>query len=118
MMIRIVPKIFYDRLSDGLNFFSECMGFEIMYRDKQLAVVSRDGTKAYIEESPEYAAKDRPEITIETDDIEEIYAEISAKHPEILHPNLPRPTNRPWGSVEFSLLDKTGVCVVFRQWAG
>jgi hypothetical protein len=116
MMIRLVPKVFFDRMDDGLDLFVNCLGFRILHQDGSLAVVGRDGVKAYVVESPEYAAKDRPEIAIETDNIDEIHHEISSKRPDVLHPNLPRVTQRPWGALEFSLLDKTGVCVVFRQW--
>jgi hypothetical protein len=69
MMIRLVPKIFFDRMEDGLDLFVNCLGFTVLHQDASLAVVGRDGAKA-----------------------------------------------RPWGALEFSLLDKTGVCVVFRQW--
>src|SRR4029079_3656485 len=80
------------------------------------AVVGRDQAKAYVVQSPEYAAKDRPEIAIETDAIGELYEEISSKRPDLLHPNSNRVTTKPWGAQEFAVLDKTGVCVVFRQW--
>jgi hypothetical protein len=116
MIIRLVPKIFFDHMEDGLDLFVNCLGFTVLHQDNSLAVVGRDGAKAYVVESPEYAAKDRPEIAIETDSINEVYREISEKRPDVLHPNLPRVTRRPWGALEFSLLDKTGVCVVFRQW--
>jgi hypothetical protein len=116
MMIRLVPKMFFDRMEDGLDLFVNCLGFTVLHQDDSLAVVGRDGAKAYVVESAEYAAKDRPEIAIETDNIAQIYEEVSAKRPEILHPNLPRVTKRPWGALEFSLLDRTGVCVVMRQW--
>jgi hypothetical protein len=116
MMIRLVPKIFFNRMDEGLDLFVNALGFKVLHQDSSLAVVGKDGAKAYIVESPEYAAKDRPEIAIETDDIEEIYRDISARRPDVIHPNLPRVTKRPWGALEFSLLDKTGVCVVFRQW--
>ena len=116
MMIRLVPKIFFNRMDEGLDLFVNCLGFEVLHQDSSLAVVGKDGAKAYVVESAEYAAKDRPEIAIETDNIDEIYKEISAKRPDVLHPNLSRVTKRPWGALEFSLLDKTGVCVVFRQW--
>jgi len=116
MMIRLIPKIFFDEMEQGLDLFVNGLGFDVMHQDGDLAVVQRDGAKAYVVASPEYAAKDRPEVAIETDTIEDIYREISAKRPDLLHPNLPRVTQRPWGALEFSLLDKTGVCVVFRQW--
>ena len=116
MMIRLVPKIFYHHMAQGLDLFVNGLGFEVLYQDDSLAVVGRDGAKAYVVESPEFAAKDRPEIAIETDNIEEIFADVAARRPDLLHPNLPRVTRRPWGALEFSLRDKTDVCVVFRQW--
>lgn len=116
MLIRLIPKVFFDHMDQGLDLFVRCLGFEVLHQDGSLAVVGRDGAKAYVVESAEYAAKDRPEIAIETDDIETIHADIAGRRPEMLHPNLPRVTKRPWGALEFSILDKTGVCVVFRQW--
>ena len=116
MIIRLVPKIFFDRMEDGLDLFVNCLGFTVHHQDDSLAVVGRDGGRAYVVASAEYAAKDRPEIAIETDDIDQIYREVSAKRPDVLHPNLRQVTKRPWGALEFALLDKTGVCVVFRQW--
>lgn len=116
MMIRLVPKVFFNRMEEGLDLFVNCLGFTVLHQDGTLAVVGRDGAKAYVVQSPEYAAKDRPEIAIETDTIEDIHRDISARRPDVLHPNVPRVTRRPWGALEFALLDKTGVCVVFRQW--
>ncbi len=116
MLIRLIPKIFYDDLEQGLDLFAGCLGFEVLHRDGNLAVVARDGAKAYIVASPEYAAKDRPEIAIEVDNIRELYEEIKARRPEMLHPNLKSIRQQHWGSLEFAVADKTTVCVVFRQW--
>lgn len=117
MYNNLIPKVFYDRLQDGLDFFVDALGFEVLYRDATLAVVARDGAKAYIVESPEYAAKDRPELAIETDDIEAVYRELSTRAPQRLHPNSSRVALKPWGAREFAMLDPTTVCVVFRQWS-
>jgi hypothetical protein len=116
MMLRLIPKIFYDTLDEGLDLFVDCLGFEIRYRDQDLAVVERDGAKAYVVASPEYAAKDRPEIAIETDNIQGLYDEIKARRPGMLHPNGNTIQKKPWGALEFAVLDKTTVCVIFRQW--
>ena len=116
MMLRLIPKIFYDTLEEGLDLFVNCLGFQIQYRDEELAVVDRDDAKAYIIASPEYAAKDRPEIAIETDNIHELYDEIKARRPSLLHPNGNVIAKKPWGALEFAVLDKTTVCVIFRQW--
>jgi hypothetical protein len=112
----LIPKIFYDHLQDGLDFFIDGLGFEILYRDDDLAVIGRDSAKAYIVQSPEYAAKDRPELGIDTDDVDSIYRELSERVPHLLHPNSSAPALKPWGSREFAMLDKTTVCVVFREW--
>jgi hypothetical protein len=116
MMTRLVPKVFFDHMSEGLDLFVNGLGFNVLYQDASLAVVARDEAKAYVVESSEYAAKDRPEIAIETDTIGELYTEISAKRPDLLHPNSKQVTKKPWGAREFAVLDKTGVCVIFRQW--
>jgi hypothetical protein len=72
MMTRLVPNIFYNSLSEGLDLFVTCLGFKVLHQDAKLAVIERDGAKAYIVESAEFAAKDRPQITIETDSIDEL----------------------------------------------
>ena len=118
MMTCLIPKVFFNRLSEGLDLFVGCLGFAVRYQDEDLAVVERDGAKAYVVESPEYAAKDRPEIAIETDSIEALYAEIVARRPEMLHPNSKVVEKKPWGAKEFAVRDKTDVCIVFRQWPG
>ena len=116
MMKRLIPNIFYSNLNDGLDLFVNCLGFKVLHKDDKFAVIERDGAKAHLVESAEFAAKDRPEIVIETDTIDELYTEVQSKAPQILHPNSKKVEKKPWGAREFGLLDKTGVCVVFRQW--
>ena len=116
MMNRLIPKVFFNRMDEGLDLFVNCLGFKVLYQDETLAVVERDSAKAYVVESPEYAAKDRPEIAIETDAIEALYDEISVKRPEMLHPNSNVVAKKPWGAKEFAVLDTSHVCIVFRQW--
>lgn len=116
MMTRLIPKVFFNHLSEGLDLFVGCLGFKVLYQDESLAVVERDAAKAYVVESPEFAVKDRPEIAIETDTIDALYAEISSKRPAMLHPNSKVVAKKPWGAQEFAVLDQTGVCIIFRQW--
>ena len=116
MFNNLIPKIFYDSLEDRLEFFVEGLGFEVGYRDATLAVIARDGAKAYLVANADCAALDRPELGIDTDDIDAVYRELSARSPHLLHPNSNRVTRKPWGSREFAMLDKTTVCVIFREW--
>lgn len=116
MMTRLIPKIFYGSMADGLDLFVNCLGFKMLYQDGSLAVIERDGAKAYLVEDAEFAAKDRPEITIETDSVDELYDEVRSRRPEMLHPNSSAVEKKPWGSREFAVRDRTQVCVIFRQW--
>ena len=116
MMNRLIPKIFYADVDDGVDLFVGVLGFAVLHRDETLVVVERDIAKAHLVQDAEFAAKDRPEIAIETDTIDALHAEIAAKRPECLHPNLKTIQSRPWGAREFAVRDRTGVCVVLRQW--
>lgn len=116
MFQNLIPKIFYDHLRDGLEFFVHGLGFEILCQNGSMAVIARDGAKAYLVEDPEYAARDRPELAIETNDIDAIYTELSARSPHLLRPNSRTVSLEPWGAREFAMLDGTTVCVVFREW--
>ncbi|MGN6525362.1 MAG: hypothetical protein ACTHL8_03150 [Burkholderiaceae bacterium] len=118
MLQRLVPKIFYADRAVGIDLFVDGLRFSIDHEDDSITVVSRDGCKAILVQDAEFAAKDRPEIAIETDAIDEVYADVSSRRPDLLHPNpvVRKPTPRPWGAREFGMLDRSGVCVVFRQW--
>jgi len=116
MMKRLIPKVFFDRTSEGLDLFVSGLGFKVVHQARALTIVERDNAVAYVVESPEFAAKDRPEIEIETDSIHDLYAEISARRPDLLHPNSSKIEKKPWGCEEFAVTDKTRVCIVFRQW--
>jgi hypothetical protein len=117
MFTALIPNVFYADLSIGLDLFVDGIGMEVVHREEKFAVLGRDHAKVYVVEDAEYAAKDRPELAIETDDIETAFADISARRPDLLHPNLDRIARRPWGPREFALLDATTVCVVFRDWS-
>lgn len=87
MMTRLIPRVFYSRMDDGLDLFVDCLGFKVLHRDEHLAVVERDVAKAYLAKGAEFAAKDRPEIAIETHAIEDLHAETCSRRPELRHPD-------------------------------
>lgn len=116
MMTCLIPKIFYADIRDGFDLFVGCLGFSVLHQDEQLMVVGRDGVKAYLVQDVVFAAKDRPELTIETDTIHALFDDISSRRPYMLQRNAAQVRRQPWGSLEFVVRDPTGVCVVFRQW--
>ena len=117
MLSRFVATVFYADLSVGLDLFVDALGMTDVHRDGGFVVLERDGAKIQLSENAQAAAhSERPELGLETDDVEAVFADVSSRRPDLLHPNLPRPTLRPWGATEFALLDATTVCVVVRQW--
>ncbi|HEY1870024.1 MAG TPA: hypothetical protein VGG71_03145 [Chitinophagaceae bacterium] len=117
---KLVPNIFYENIKDGLNLFVDCLEFKIGYSDlnseSPCCVVQKDTLSVFLFQNKEFADKDRPEIRLHTDNIEEAYTKISHTHPQFLHPNLNTITLRPWGAKEFALKDNTNVCVIVQQW--
>ncbi len=120
MLKKIIPNVFYEDIEVGLRLFVKTLGFSVTHEDREaeqpLIVVERDSVKVHLVENAEYAVKDRPEIRIETDDIEAVYKEVVANNKDYLHPNSSGPTLRPWGCTEFALLDETKVCVIIQEW--
>ena len=117
---KLVPNIFYEDIKDGLNLFVDCLEFSIGYNDfssgNPCCIVEKDALTVFLFQNKEIADRDRPEIRLHTDNIEDAFAKILRTHPQFLHPNLNKITLRPWGAKEFALKDNTGVCVIVQQW--
>lgn len=114
-LTKLIPKIFYEDIAAGLHLFVDGLQFKVMYNDEDLYIISRDDVTIQLLQNAEYALKDRPEIRIETDDLETLYQEVKQAHPELLHPNLKEIKLQPWGLKEFAMLDETSVCVILQQ---
>lgn len=117
----LIPNIFYTDISQGIQLFIDCLGFVITYDDRSsksqpFCVAEKDNLKIHLIENAEFAAKDRPELRLETNDIDSVYKTVSATHPQFLHPNLSTVTLRPWNAREFALVDASGVCIIIQQW--
>jgi hypothetical protein len=116
----LIPKVFYADLNVGRDLFVDGLGMAVVHDDGDFVVLERDGCKLYLVQDAEYAAKDRPELGIETDAIDAIHADIAARRPDLLHPTYPAGggiVRREYGAREFAVLDSTTVCVVFRDWS-
>ena len=116
---RLVPSVFYIDITDGLKLFVDCLQFNIEHQDFKAAqpycVLGKDGIRIMLFQDEQLAKEHYPELRIETENIEEVYAKISASHPHLLHPNLNKVTLRPWGAKEFEIADKQ-VGIRFQQW--
>lgn len=118
---KLVPNVFYADIKDGLELFVECLAFSIGYNDlnsqEPCCVVNKDELSVFLIQSKEFADKDRPEIRLHTNNIDEVYAKVAETHPQFLHPNLSKVTLRPWGAREFAIKDSTDICIVVQQWS-
>jgi hypothetical protein len=118
-LTKLIPNIFYSDMNVGLQLFVDTLGFSVAYRDdsgeQPFCIIKRDNLVIHLIESHEWAIKDRPEIRLETDDIEAAYALVKGSHPELLHPNVPEIKLQPWGALEFALRDAEAVCVILQQ---
>lgn len=116
---KLVPSVFYIDILDGLKLFVDCLQFTIEHEDLKAAqpycVLEKNGISIMIFQDEQLAKEHYPELRLITDDIEEVYAKISASHPHLLHPNLDKVTMRPWGAKEFAILDNQ-VGIRFQQW--
>lgn len=117
---KLTPNIFYTDIRHGLKLFVDCLGFEIGYNDldseKPMCVAGRDGLAVFLIQDKEFAEKDRPELRLQTENIEEVFRSVKSRFPGLLHPNLKEVTLRPWGAKEFALRDESGVCLIIQQW--
>ena len=104
---KLVPNVFYTDINVGLKLFVECLEFKIGYddlkSDEPFCVIEKDGIAIHLIQSKEFAEKDRPEMRLETENIEEVYYKVSTKFPELLHPNSKELSLKPWGVKEFAL---------------
>ncbi|MGF7079774.1 hypothetical protein [Mucilaginibacter sp. UYCu711] len=114
---KVIPKIFYSDINHGLELFIDVLGFTIKYKEDQpgFYIVARDGVTLFLVEDDEFAKKDRPEIRIDTDDIDALYQELIAKPKQLFHSNLATVKLQPWGLKEVALRDKSDVCVILQQ---
>ena len=118
-LIKVIPQIFYSDIKVGLDLFVECLSFKVKYSEpdgeQPFYIIDRDGVTLFLVGNDEFAKKDRPEIRIDTDDIEALHNELKQKKMNLFHPNLPAIKLQPWGLKEFALVDKSHVCVIIQQ---
>lgn len=116
---KLVPCVFYTDLSDGLKLFVDCLQFTIEHKDlnssQPYCVLRKDGISIMVFQDEQLAKEHNPELRLVTDNIEEVYAEVSTSHPHLLHPNLDIVTARPWGAKEFAIGDNQ-LGIRFQQW--
>lgn len=116
---KLVPNVFYKDIQTGLKMFVDCLEFTIGHNEintiNPFCVLEKNGLRINLFQNKELAEKDNPEFRLVTENIEEVFAKVYAKFPELLHHNLNQITLRPWGAKEFALMDEQ-IGIVIQQW--
>ena len=116
---KLVPSVFYTNMDEGLKLFVDCLQFRMEHEDlhtsQPYCVLEKDGIRIMVFQDEQLAKEHYPELRLETNNIEEVYAKVSASHPHLLHPNLDKVTIRPWGAKEFAIKDHQ-IGIRFQQW--
>jgi hypothetical protein len=103
------------KLLFGTDAASEGLNLQDLVASQPYCVLEKNGIRIMVFQDEQLAKEHYPELRLETDNIEEVYATISASHPHLLHPNLNKVTLRPWGAREFAIADKQ-LGIKFQQW--
>jgi hypothetical protein len=116
---KLVVSLFYKDITIALKTFVDCLEFTVghdeLNSDNPFCVVNKDGLSIMLFQNAEYAEIEHPEIRLVTDNIDEVYKKVAAEYPGLLHPNLSEVELRPWGALEFAMLDgQIGIRV--QQW--
>lgn len=118
-LLKLIPNVFYADLAVGKQLFAQGLGLELRHEttegEQPFCILARDGVEVHLVQNAALAALDRPELRLDTDHIEGLFAHVLHHAPALLHPNGNRIERKPWGLREFALLDASGVCVIVQQ---
>jgi hypothetical protein len=94
----------------ALNFYTEHMGFSIIWQGDGLAGIERDNVAINLVENDNKTWADNASFSIGVSDLEALYSEYRTL-PAKVGPLEPKP----WGRREFHLIAPSGVCFQFYQ---
>ncbi len=106
-----IPKLASLDIGRSVAFF-EKLGFRNRYSDSGYAIVERDGVQLHFWLCTDARIPKETSCRISVEGIEELFEAFSAER--IIHPN-GHLALKPWGVMEFSILDTDGNLVTFEE---
>jgi catechol 2,3-dioxygenase-like lactoylglutathione lyase family enzyme len=106
---RVVPDIESERFGESRDFYVELLGFEVaMETDWIVTFVSPANPTAQVSVMKRDAtAHVQPQVSIEVDDVDAVYARALRRGDDIAYPL----TDEPWGVRRFFVRDPNGTVV-------
>lgn len=113
-LLEIVPLIpSGDSLAAALAFYTEHMGFSIVWQSEGMAGIRRDGIALNIVANDNRAWADNASCSIGVSDLDALYQEYREIPAKVGPLEL-----KPWGRREFHLIVPSGVCLQFYEHEG
>lgn len=132
-LTQTVPALPVKSVPAAVAFYRERLGFAAPHEEADFAVVQRDGAEIHLWAAADRRWRDRSDLAqrpirsgaesflagtascrIQTDAVDELYAELS--NASVLHPtDTGAPATTDWGTREFATLDLCGNLVTFFQ---
>lgn len=97
-------------LDDALAFYCGHLGFDLLWRDGDMAGIARDGVAFNLVVNTNRDWADNASFSIAVDDLDALYAEYSDVPAQVGALEL-----KPWGRREFHMIVASGVCLQFHQ---
>ncbi len=117
--IQITPVMWVPDLDAALAFFTDLLGFRIVFKAGGYAYVERETVAVRIMDRTIYcdvAPGDRRFAHyIDVRDVDALYAELKPKLDRLPHGDVHGPANKPYGQRELCILAPDGDLVVFGQ---
>ena len=98
------------RLADAIAFFTDYLGFAIVWRSESMAGVRRDGIAFNLVQNENRHWADNSSFRIGVSDLEALYEEYRR-----IPANVGPLEMKPWGRREFHLIVPSGVCLQFYE---
>jgi len=115
-IVCVVPRIPARDVQAAVDWYVEKLGFErrFVYPDDnpQYAGIARNGAEIHLFKMDIDPAKSDFMIYLRVQGIKELYEEIAPRG--VIHPNGPIQL-RPWGQIEFAVIDLDGTCLTFGE---
>ena len=122
-----IPALPVKNIGDGVVFYRELLGFEVLHQESDYAVLRCDSVSLHLWAASDESWRERKggkpiksgaesfiagthSCRIEVEGIGEIHQKLEPKG--IIHPNA-QLGNKPWGTREFAVLDPYGNLVTF-----
>jgi catechol 2,3-dioxygenase-like lactoylglutathione lyase family enzyme len=97
-------------LAAALTFYTEHLGFSIVWQGEEMAGVERDGVAFNLVQNDNRTWADNSSFSIGVSDLDALYGEYRAIPTKVGPLEV-----KPWGRREFHLIEPTGVCFQFYQ---